>query len=167
VGLKAGVGWDTPLFMQEGTLRLPKSVTPCSGGNEVSHFGPRHSSSKRPQLALYPLLYRFTEWPDSVDLLFQVEITNSGEQSIIKDWELCLVQPDKSVVRFHATELSPEADLRQPLGHGMAITGWITFHVRRDVAELQSLSQITGGLLCRDYLDNASRIVFYTDPKKP
>jgi hypothetical protein len=170
MGLKVGMGFDIPLFVQEGTLRLPKSVTPCSGGKRVGHFGPRHSSSKRPQLALYPLTYRFVEWNDFIDFSFEMEITNSGEQSIIKDWELCLVQPDKSVVRFHATKLSPEDNLKQPLGHGRSITGWIAFHAPRDAGDTtdpQSLSQITGGLQCRDYLDNASRVVFFTEPKKP
>ena len=102
----AGILLAEPMFLQEGKVfTLSKSVIPCAreriaygttGLNAVPGPG-----SGRPWLVIDPIGYRFLDWSGEkhVHLLFQVEVTNRGEPSIVKDWELCLVSPDQSVAR--------------------------------------------------------------------
>jgi hypothetical protein len=180
-GLRVGVITETPMLLREGKIiRVSKSAMPCSsrkvgygveGMNSMSGPDP-----KKPWLVLEPIHYQFVDWSGapSVDLLFQVELTNRGESSIVKGWELCLIAPDQTPMRFRADKMSSTdlermgqnsislADIAftQPVEHGKAVTGWVLFHLPREVVKLATLQ---GSLRCRDYLDHLAQVVFSTE----
>jgi hypothetical protein len=180
--LRAGSLIEGPMFLREGKMyKLSKSVVPCAGkslgyGREgVERM--RGPGSSKPWLVVEPVRYQFVDWSpaDPLDLLFQVEVTNRGEPSIAKDWELCLVATDQTVRRFRAEELSANeferfkqlgenanslADVafKEPIQRGRAVNGWVLFHLPPDL----KLETLTGSLQCRDYLDHPSTLVFST-----
>lgn len=186
-GLRVGLSESSPIFLREGKVfRLSKSVLPCArkkiaygraGLNTM-----RGPSSKKPWLVVEATSYQFIDWTgeSAVDLLFRMEVTNRGTPSIIKDWELCLVSPDQSIKRFHAdATISPldigllggdsasiaQSAVSRPLEHARVITGWLSFHLPRDVMKVDNVGEMTGTLECRDYLDRASGLVFSTEPQ--
>lgn len=182
-GLKGGNLVEGPMFLREGKIyNLSRSVIPCAG-KSVGYGRDgvekmRGPGSSKPWLVVEPVRFQFIDWSpvDPEDLLFQVEVTNRGEPSIAKDWELCLVATDQTVRRFRAEELSAiefdrfkqlgentnslaDVAFKEPIQRGRAVSGWVLFHLPPDL----KLETLTGSLQCRDYLDRPSSLVFSTE----
>jgi hypothetical protein len=172
------------MYTREGRVfKLSNSLVPCSHqkvGYGVEGLGAMPGPDpKRPWLVLEPTNFAIVDQQGSnpVSLLFKVDVTNRGEPSIAKGWELCLIAANQTVKRFRAEDLSPidlaglgdkpvelaKTTFEQPIEHGRAITGWILFHIPRDSIELATM---TGSLQCRDYRDRLSRTVFSTEQEK-
>ena len=102
--------------------------------------------------------------PEHMQILFEVEITNRGEASIAKDWELCLSQNGKRIT-FEAQDLTPTNDIKNsladitlqaPIEHGRSAKGWLLFVLPIDF----DLREFTGSIKCSDYLDKRSYLIF-------
>jgi len=107
---------------------------------------------------------------DNYLVLFQLTVTDRGEESITKNWELCLVDAGKPV-RFHVGPIPdegivlqtgdkvtkvdslPERTIRDPIPHGHVVTGWIGFAVPKTIAlRLKDKVLPQGSITFEDYL---------------
>ena len=117
-------------------------------------------------------------------------ITNRGEESIAKNWELCLVD-DGTPVRLKPGQMIdseidlPDGDkilqgdlliektIRNPLPHGRAVTGWIAFSISKELATkiIARKKFPDGSIQFEDYLAHTFSFDFVgndeTTKKKP
>ena len=166
-----------------------KEDTPCTPkeGKFYSDYvtlpgGPR---LQRPLLVLntgtYPVLVVAI---NEVNLLvFELVITNRGEASIAKNWELCLVHDGKPI-RFNPAKIPPEGipvsateritpdkslvdnAIRVPIEHAHTAGGWVVFKVS-DTALIDGWKNgkepFKGSIQFKDYLDHFSSFDFDMD----
>jgi hypothetical protein len=157
---------------------LSREITPCSmrTGTYYSDVqplpgGPRLS---RPVLLLEGSYENAWSWrDDKYLLLFEVAITNRGEESIVKDWELCLVVhgkplkfkvgavPSEGIALTTGDKISNETTIteraaRNPIGHAQRMAGWVAFSVPADLAKELIPEKVgpTGAMSFKDYLDH-------------
>jgi hypothetical protein len=100
-----------------------------------------------------------------------VTLTNRGEESVAKNWELCMVLDGKPF-RFKpgpipddGIQLSPsekilkaesltEKVIREPIAHARSVTGWVSFSVPKEQA-IETISKNKfpdGSIQYQDYL---------------
>jgi hypothetical protein len=182
---KVGTPVIEPVKMaREKIVKLDKEVLPCADGKITGHglsgLGDLPGGPKltKPYFLLLPKNAEYTQWSDgSIDLLFEVEITNRGESSIAKDWQLCMVKTDNTPVEFLPSTFIPEeqtlgphavslvdAVYNTPVGHAQTVKGWILFKVPADVP--LKFPNMYGKLGCRDYLEHPSSFCFSSGEKK-
>lgn len=151
---------STPCTMKEGTYYSTALSLP--GGPNL----------KRPLFELEGTYKTAWYWEnDRYWLLMEVALTNRGEASIAKDWELCLEQDNKPVM-FEPTNIPKQgivlADgesisendmlmdtaVKEQVGHGRLMSGWIAFSIPRVTAEtLKADPKLPNGTLrFKDYL---------------
>jgi hypothetical protein len=106
-------------------------------------------------------------------ILFDLVLTNRGEASIVKNWELCLIR-DKKPVIYQATEIPREGitvdtetilpnmslvdnAIKNPIEHAHTAGGWVAFKIpgtEFDINFATGKEPLSGGVQFRDYLDH-------------
>jgi hypothetical protein len=104
-------------------------------------------------------------------MILKLALTNRGEASIVKNWELCLVQNGKPVIYENAempigmlingTEtVTQEKSLvdtaiRAPIEHAHTVGGYVAFKVTKEVADSWTQGKpLQGAIRFKDYLDH-------------
>jgi hypothetical protein len=149
--------------------------TPCSmkGGAYYpdATLEPGGPNAHRPYFQLEGSYTTAWSWiGDDYLLWMEFTITNRGEESIAKNWELCLVDDGKAVW-FHPGQMDgqeialqngdtikpddilEEKTIRTPIPHGKVVTGWVGFSVPKDFAlKLRNKKMPSGAVTFQDYL---------------
>jgi len=108
---------------------------------------------------------------DQYWLLLEVALTNRGEASIAKDWELCLEQEHKPVMfeprdiprqgivlvdgeRITQDDMLMDTAVKEQVGHGHLMSGWVAFSIPKTLGEtLKDNPKLPNGALrFKDYL---------------
>jgi hypothetical protein len=88
---------------------------------------------------------------DQYLFLNELSVTNRGEDSIVKDWEVCLVVDGKPLTfkpglipkddvmlqtgeKITNDQTLTEKAIREPIKHGNVLTGWVAFSVPKELA---------------------------------
>ena len=107
-------------------------------------------------------------------LFMKIVLTNRGEESIVKNWELCLVEDGKPLT-YEAAEIPStgvtipgaaeritrensliDSAIKNPIAHAHTAGGWVTFKIpgTPPVGDLEDKGTLKGDLIFRDYLDH-------------
>jgi hypothetical protein len=116
-------------------------------------------------------------------LLFELSLTNRGEESIVKDWEICILQDSKPVVfppaalpsqgitlmngeKITNETLLTETAVRASIPHGHRVVGWVAFSIPREVAQgsIQERELLSGSIRFEDYLAHTYSYDFKLTP---
>jgi hypothetical protein len=149
--------------------------TPCTlrGGTfypEVRDM-PGGAKLDRPAFELENVV-PFSVWyweGDKYWLFLEFAITNRGEESIVKGWELCLERdhkplmyqpaavPQKGVTlpngeTITANQTLTESAIKNPIPHGHRVVGWVAFSIPKDVAQEYMKTLPRGSIRLKDYL---------------
>lgn len=173
-------GKQNPAVLQD-LGRKPRNSdhphTPCTlkGGTYYANARDMPGGAKldRPIFEL-EMPVPFTVWYGETDkylLFFELALTNRGEDSIVKDWELCLEQDHKPTIYHPAAIPSPGLNLQNgetissrtlltetavvnSIPHGHRSVGWVAFAIPKDVAEacIKSKQLPPGSIRFKDYL---------------
>ena len=162
---------NTPCTMKEGTYY--PNVRDMPGGPKL----------QRPVFELENV-GSFSIWYPEGDkylLLLEFALTNRGEESIVKDWELCL-EKDRKPVMYVPAEVPEqgilangekitndmtltETAVRTPIPHGRRVVGWVCFSVPKEIAEecIKSKLLPPGSFRFKDYLAHTYSYDFTPD----
>jgi hypothetical protein len=124
------------------------------------------------------------EVADETMLYFELVITNRGEASIVKGWELCLVVNGKtktyqvaqipvsgvaipgSYWRITRDNSLVDNAIRNPIDHAHTAGGWVVFKMPGTLATNGLTNpDLVGTIVFRDYLDHKSTAAFARNPE--
>jgi len=113
----------------------------------------------------------FTTGGGKTLLLVELALTNHGERSIVRDWELCVVKDNKPVffqaaaipdegiildntIRVTKEKSLPEDAVRNPIEHGERRVGWVAFTSSQEIVDLfiKDHKHRLGSIRHKDYL---------------
>ncbi len=164
-------------------IRLPNKEIPCAAGRTgygeqgIERLMPGGPSLHRPKFLVMVNRFTIMRWSaipsNYYEFSFQVELTNRGESSVAKDWQLCLVQGNKAV-RYPAERIADDpsgwsadpndsiadSTLRNPIEHGHVAEGLVRFRIPINAVDITNFA---GSVECKDYLDHKSRFLFSTN----
>jgi hypothetical protein len=168
-----------------------RDVTPCDlrNGSFYSSYSdmPGGPNLRRPLIVVneesFPVATSENVGNGSVFLFMKLVLTNRGETSIVKDWELCTVE-DGRAVKYQSVAIpkliepmaasgemiTPEKSLvdnavKTPIKHAHTVGGWVTFKVTKETADRwKSGKHMKGSVQYRDYLDHLYSFGFDYDP---
>jgi hypothetical protein len=135
----------------------------------------------RPVFELEGMYFTFRRWvTDKYWVFMELAITNRGEKSLVKDWELCVddngvarelmpssvpepvtVPDTKQTVVTNADTLM-ETAVQNPIDHGQRAVGWVVFSVPESLATKirEDNSRFKGVIRFRDYLSHKYSFFF-------
>lgn len=176
----ASLSADKPHSTEKKTSHLQRyrqlHTTPCT--MPVGTYYPRTElmpggpDLKRPMFNLGGFYENAWYWKDDKYLmLFELTVTNRGEESTVRNWELCLIRDGKPL-RFQVGEIPDEGItlptsekikkqdslterlVREGVPHGRSVTGWVGFSVPKQLATeiIQAKRGPDGSLQFEDYL---------------
>jgi len=159
----------------------PKDATPCTmkDGKYYRDYlslpgGPK---LRRPMLVVNTgtLPYVGADVTGTFQLFLELVLTNRGEASIVKNWEVCLIHNNKPFI-FDSAEIptsgvlitgtseriTPEKSLvdnviRTPIEHAHTAGGWVAFTIPNKELEDSLISGkevVKGSIRFKDYLDH-------------
>ena len=148
--MKVGTYYPTPLDLPGGP-ELRRPIFQAEGAYEVA----------------------WSWYSDRYLILMEIALTNRGEESIVKNWELCLIDrgtavhfqpgplPDGGVTLSTGESVTKnnaliEETATNPIKHGQRLVGWVAFSVPRDLAIRfrDAASGPSGSITCEDYLSH-------------
>ncbi len=176
---------------EDHTGKPPWKTTPCTmkGGHWFTSAkdAPGGSNLNRPGFELEDVI-PYADWADYGNkyiLFTEYAITSRGEDSIIKDWELCLVRDNKAVFYYPTDipggeitlpngekitndKLLTESAVRNPIPHGHRVVGWVAFSVTKDLEDEVNKNKamtMAGSVRFKDYLGHTYS--YEASPGKP
>ena len=181
--IRVAAVYDIPIVTSKGrTVNLPGELYPCSNGKTgvgIDYLDtlPGGQNLTKPYLLLKTERFVFAHPgnAETDEVLIETELTNRGETSIAKDWDLCFMSEDHKAIHIPALKNVRMTDYPEtgdsaislsdstasaPIQHGRFVDGWLVFHLPKDVP----LASLKGTVSCHDYLERKSRIVFKFAP---
>lgn len=155
--------------------QTPRPRTPCSlkGGTYYANARdiPGGENLGRPAFELENARPYFV-WYSQGDkdwMLIEVAITSRGEDSIVKDWELCLEEDKKASLyqpsdlpskvitiltgeKISSDMLLTETAVKNPITHGHRVVGWVAFTLPKETAQECHKKMPSGSIRFKDYL---------------